>query len=117
MTAYPWWERWGDMAAQRWNHPVRTVTAYLDHAAWFIDRYADEAESLGWRPVHVMHPKRGLAWRWRNVPTPASSLTDAALLARWHPRASNLSFAYRPMADGSLFVLTGPEREACLAVE
>lgn len=113
--AYPWWERWGDLSVKSHDAPASDVVQWLDHGAWFIERYADIAEPFGWRPVHILHPSRGLMWRWRTLPFPAIAVTASAILARWHPRTAGLSFAYAPGERGALSVLTGTQREAALA--
>jgi len=112
--AYPWWERWGDLSVKSHDAPVSEILQWLDHGAWFIERYAEEAEPYGWRPVHILHPSRGLLWRWRSLPFPAMAVTTSAILARWHLRTENLSFAYVPSERGTVTVLTGSEREAAL---
>lgn len=112
---YPWWERWGDLSIRAHDTPTDYVTNWLDHGAWFIERYAEDAEPFGWRPVHILHPSRGLMWRWRNLSFPPIALTPSAILARWHPRTANLSFAYAPDEAGTVSILTGQQREAALA--
>lgn len=113
---YPWWERWGDLRLRRHNGPVSDLIDTLDIAAWFIDEHADVAETYGWRPVHVLHPRTGLARRWRHLPSPAIAIREQGLFARWHPRTAGLSFVYRPLANGTPAVLTGQDREDALVI-
>lgn len=112
---YPWWERWGDLRLRPFAGPIGDLGDLLDVAAWFIDEYAPEAEAYGWRPVHILRPGLGLAWRWRLLPRPALAITEAGIFARWHPRTAGLSFVYRPQADGTPLVLMGQQREVALA--
>ena len=112
---YPWWERWGDLRLRPYAGPISDLGALLDVAAWFIDEHAPQAEDFGWRPVHVLRPGHGLAYRWRHLGPPVLAIREHGLFARWHPRAEGLGFVYRPLASGVPEMLFGQEREAALA--
>lgn len=109
---YPWWERWGSLTLREYpGVAINKVTAAIDMAGWFVEHHAIEAEAFGWRPVHIMRPGGGLAWRWWSMPAPHLSIEPFGMVAHW-PSAD---FAYRPRADGGVVMLTGPDRESVIA--
>jgi len=108
----PWWERWASLTHR--SYPTMAqykITSAIDMAGWFVEHHAIEAEAFGWRPIHIMRPGSGLAWRWWNLHDPHLSFSDIAMSARWD---HGLDFAYSPRRDGSVSVLTGQQREAAL---
>jgi hypothetical protein len=90
---------------------INRVTAAIDMAAWFVENYAAEAELYGWRPIHIMRPAGGLAWRWWSLPAPALDIGPHAMIADW---STGIPFAYRAHTAGNVEILTGLEREAVL---
>lgn len=107
---YLWWDRWGSLQRRAYNQPAAKVTAALDVAAWFIEEHAHDAEHHGWRPVHLMHPAHGIAWRWWSIPEPVVTFSKGALIAT----IGQFPFTYSAHADGSVSFLTGPSRESVL---
>lgn len=109
---YPWWERWASLTNRPYpDTPAYSVESFIQSAAWFVENYACEAELYGWRPIHIMRPGVGLAWRWRNVPDPHVSI-DARRLVADH---GGILFAYAPLPDGGVNVITGPQRDRLTA--
>lgn len=118
MTAHPpvipWWERWASLSERSYHaKSLRTVNSAIDIAGWFVEHHADDATPHGWRPVHIMHPRHGLAWRWTNLTTdPVLSFAPRLIRAVIGPHA----FIYRAERDGTAPLLRGSERETALAV-
>lgn len=110
---YPWWERWASLTLRAYpNTPAGKVASAIDVCGWFVEHHALEAEQHGWRPVHIMHPRHGLAWRWWSLPSPHLFIEPTAMVADWQ---TGIPFAYRPSPDGTIQILTGPEREKAIA--
>lgn len=108
---YPWWDKYFELRSR--DYPSlkhRDVFAMLDKCLWFVEEHAAQAERNGWRPVHIMRPVSGLAWRWRNVFDPfVTTLPD------WMMASHGLHhFVYVPNKDGSVSMLTGVMRQRAL---
>lgn len=109
---YPWWERWGSLTLRAYPETaINRVSAFIDGAGWFVENYAAEAELYGWRPIHIMRPGTGLAWRWWSLRDPHIEISDHGLIADW---GHGIPFAYRAQPSGDVEILTGLEREAVL---
>lgn len=110
---YPWWERWASLTHRAYpGYAAGKVVSAIDMAAWFVEEHSAEAEQHGWRPVHVMHPRHGLAWRWHNLTQPTLFIEPAAMVADW---GTSIPFVYRPEPGGTVRILTGADREDALA--
>lgn len=113
MTApiIPWWERWATLSERSYpTKSLRTVNSAIEIAAWFVENYADDAAPYGWRPVHIMHPAHGLAWRWTNIPAPVLSFAPGLIRAV----IAGHDFIYRAERNGTAPLLFGPARATAL---
>lgn len=109
----PWWERWASLSERSYpSKSLRTVNSAIDIAGWFVENHADDSSPHGWRPVHIMHPAHGLAWRWVNLPT-EPILTFAPRLIR--AVIAGHDFLYRAERDGTAPLLFGADRDTALA--
>jgi len=103
---YPWLQRWASLGHRVYPYPAFKVSAALDVGAWFIETHADDAEPHGWRPIHLLRPGVGLAWRWWNIPEPVITVSAECLTAR----IGGFDFQYRPLSSGAVHILTGADR-------
>lgn len=97
---YPWWDRWGSLGHRRFSLPAFKVAAAVEVSAWFIEHHGDDAEDAGFRPVHLMRPTSGLAWRWWNVPEPVLTFGAGQMSAQ----IGRFTFTYAPRPDGSVAI-------------
>lgn len=108
---YPWWDKYFELR-QRAFPDLGHDDLFLmfDKCLWFIEEHAAKAERDGWRPIHIMRPLHGLAWKWRKVPDPFITTMPHALYARH----GNFAFAYTANVDGSVSRLIGTDRRRAI---
>ena len=103
---YPWWDRWHSLRSRRL--PQAKAEQAIEIAAQFIEEYASEVEADGWRPIHVLKPMTGLAWRWPYLPV--VSTRNGLMAVTLKP----FDFVYRAHRDGSFSAVTGQARHKAL---